>query len=510
MNRSKLFRVILLVLISISILFLTTCEKDPTGPTDNTPITSATIGTDGGKLETEGFLLQVPVGSFPRDVTLNLSISSEESGFGERSVSESFIIEGLPDEFDKPLRLAIKYNVELSDSSFIAVGKMAYDYLSGDSSVVYHFIPIKDSTGFLIGEVTSGLKQMVNKLVQNRIPNSFTWTRFIAATGEHELKTDNFTIKYPGIYSDGHIEAFGNLFNETLNLIRNDLKFRYFFSYATPCGIENKCWKWPIEVIINENVDYMSFDYRKTGIDNIEVFINTNGTLLGSLSSLEVQEYVTRVLLTLALNTYNDYVDNYDTQRWLKVAMIDWLCSTYKIPIPRFPIYLAGSEMVPFDRMRGNRFVDNHGHGMITMLKYLIDNEKITGDKLRDILQSVHNNGNHPITGLLNTVNGLVADWWPDYFEKLIKGNIYNIDDSIFLSSEKLGDSWDIVSDEQSSSFKKEYLDLSAKRFLVNIKNTNFNEKSSLYLDATGNSGYDGVATIVFGVNNGNLHQFQI
>jgi len=200
MNRTNLFHIILFVLFSFSILSIYTCEKDPTSPSGTSLINNAVIGPDGGKLETNDFLLQVPAGSFSDDVTLNLSISTEMSGFGENSISETFILKGLPSEFAKPLRVGIQYQGTLSDESYIGFGTLNYNMINGDSSVVYYFESAIDSSGYLVGYLQSeniNFSNRTSRMKKPRIELDESDILFGAWTGMETQLTTNFKIHYP-------------------------------------------------------------------------------------------------------------------------------------------------------------------------------------------------------------------------------------------------------------------------------------------------------------------------
>lgn len=495
MNRTKLFQFCVFVLSLLSILSLITCEKDPTSPIDNEPQTTATIGADGGKLETADFTLEIPAGSFTETVTLNLSISSEASSFGESSVSQTFKVEGLPDEFDKSLRIAIKYNGDLSDSSYIAVGKMTEGYITGDSSVVYHYISIKDSSGFLVGNLLGNSGQGANKIadISDDIVNPWTW--FIGATGQKEYKSDHFNFKYPNIYGSTTIQTLANEFEETLSKLIEEFNFKF------------PDWWWHLDVIFESNSYGHTWDKDDKGF----AFINFAESLLPQSQSVNNQINISKVFMSLAImNNLDEANGGAVIGHWIGMSVFIYISNYLNIPESHYPTELSGNELIPFDGLNkaNPTEIKKRSGGMQSWFKYMVKTEKIAKTKIVDYicLYNICSN-NKLLTNFINAVPNFIADWWPDYFEKLIIGELYNINSSVFLNSENLGGTWNISSDEDSESFLKNYPDLSAKRFIVNLKNTNFDENANLYLDATGNSGYDGVATIVFGVNSSNILQ---
>jgi len=493
MTHKTSLNVFVIFLFFLCVSFLNTCKKDPTSPGENEPESKVIIGTEGGMLETADFSLQVPPGSFQNETTLSLSVSNETSAFGENSVSQSYLVEGIPDEFDKPLRIAIKYNGELSDSSYIAIGKMAHDIISGDSSVVYQFLSVKDSNGFLVSGLVSNTDVNINKSGKNKIFPTDPWTWIVAATGQLTVKTDHFKITFPNIHHPGDVQELANIMEEIRSNVIDDFGFTYYLS--TNLNWEYSNWTWPIEVNIKDTYNKI---FDSSGFTPL---INVDGIVLGELEDYKIKALICEVLLELAIDTY--FEEGFD-DNWFTTAILKWLTDYFGNKTPdNFLI----NPLAPFKGMQSNvqRGYDHssHAYGMISFIKYLINTENL---KILEKVFDANEYGYYPTRAILNTVNGLVADWWPDFFEKLVSGQIYNINSSVFLNTEDLGGSWNITSDDGSETLLTGYQDLSAERFIVNLSNSSFDEDANLYLDATGNSGYDGIATLVFGVNNnGNL-----
>jgi hypothetical protein len=486
------YRFILLSIVSLFLLFTLSCIKDPTSPDENESQTTVIIGVDGGTLETEDFSLQVPAGSFQNETTLSLSISSDPSDFGESSVSQSFIVEGLPVEFEKPIRLAIKYNGELSDSSFIAVGKMSYDSVSGDSSIVYQFVSVKDSNGFLVSDLVSNANRNIGKSNNSKIFPADPWTWIVAATGQLTVETDHFKITFPNIHHPGDVQELANIFEEIRSKVIDDFGFTYYLS--TNLDWEYSNWNWPIEVNIKDT-------YNKIrDASGFKPLLNVDGIVLGELEDFNIKVLICKILLSTAIDTH--FEEGYDSN-WFTTAIFEWLNDYFG---NKTPDNLLINPLAPFNGMQSNvqRGYDHssHAHGMISFIKYLTNKENL---KIFEKIINANEYFYYPVKALLYNVNGLVADWWPEYFEKLIKGEIYNISGSVFLNTENLGGTWDINSDDDKETiFTNNYHDLSAKRFIVNLNYPDIDEDASLYLDATGNSGYDGIATLVFGINSSN------
>lgn len=523
MNHNQFFSIILFLLISSSILFLSNCKINSTSSTNNTLLKSVTIGTDGGVLETAEFHLQIPTGSFQKETTLSLHISNDALGFDANGVSQSFRVEGLPDEFDKPLRLAIKYNDGLSDSSYISYGSISEDFLVNDTLLTYQFLPSKDSSGFLVGKLNSRRKLNVSKRIWKNLDFDLVGEIFQAVSkfDEVESPSENFLITYPkSLYNYDMVENFAQLFDEINTELISQLGFKLNLRDASYCDSRRTpecCWIWPLYI----NIKSMNHEYMKMGMGINKAkdpkvrygpYFQVDGSLMGSSYILTAKAQIASYLANLRILT-EKYEDNFKDWKWLGFATHGWLQGHFSDNTIA-PYEFTGNELAPFNGLQFGSALDKHGHGLSSMLKYLIDNEILALNKIGDIFNTIHEQKIHPVTALLNNVNALVADWWPDFFEKLIDGKIYDIDGSVFLNSNQIYGIWSI--DDEDDNIKVfsasdegivPYTDLSAKMFMVNLNYSGIDESARLYLESyrSGAANNDGVATLVFSVNNNNL-----
>ena len=139
--------------------------------------------------------------------------------------------------------------------------------------------------------------------------------------------------------------------------------------------------------------------------------------------------------------------------------------SNYKNPksFPEFAI-------TPFNGLRADAGDDSkdmisqnyeRGIGMSSVIKYLTDDERYgkagIGKTFGGVSQSVLTTAS-----LLNSMDALIADWWPDLFKEYVSGNIYDVPLGYFLDNKS--QSWEINSIEDTLRlFPITYTDLSAK-----------------------------------------------
>lgn len=496
-------RMIMFATISLFLLFTFSCKKDPISSNPISAVATSTIGSDGGTLETEDFSLYVPAGSFQNEATLSLSISADASIFGDNSASQTFIIDGLPDKFDKQIRLSLKYIGTLSDSSYIAFGSTFDEYFNGDSSNVYQLISAKDSAGFLIGYLSTQTGNNYGKIFRDGKGIDFVGDIFEVVSGFGIIDTDHFTINYPkALYTYDKVHQFGLLFEELRENITFDLGFKYNLKSSDGCSNNKICWHWPRPVTIKDVEGKVRAGYRNNPGGP---FINTDGILMGTSHESEARVLISQILFAISMGTYQFETYYLFEKEWLARAIFSWLEEYFdNTNNSQIPTNLTGNELAAFYGMQvGNSLnAESHGNGMVSIVKYLVDTEKIVLNKIGGIFNTIHEQNIHPVAALLNNVNALVADWWPDFFEKLISGDIYNINSSVFMNSTNLAGTWDINSDSDTLKvFTESYPDLSAKRFIVNLNHSDVDSSASLYLDATEGVSGDGIATLVFGLN---------
>lgn len=130
----------------------TTTPVDIIPPAAYVLLSSQVVSSQGGVVETPDISLSIPGGAFGSETEISLLRSSDAQPFAESAVSDTFRLQGLPDEFDKPLTLRIRYEGTLSGDSFIAVGEEVFS-TDVERTTAYHLWPAVESDGFLIAEL---------------------------------------------------------------------------------------------------------------------------------------------------------------------------------------------------------------------------------------------------------------------------------------------------------------------------------------------------------------------
>ena len=147
---------------------------------------------------------------------------------------------------------------------------------------------------------------------------------------------------------------------------------------------------------------------------------------------------------------------------------------------------------------------------MTALFKYLFDNNLLNRQQVGKIFESIDKNseGKEAVTLLINEINGLKADWWPDFFKHFVSGEIYNVSSDVFI--ENPDGAWNIENDNDilkvfgpEDSEVGAYPDLSAKRFTVNLNHQNIDEAKNLNIFIEGEAGSDGLSALVFSYKDG-------
>ena len=74
--------------------------------------------------------------------TFNISISEveDDGAFSENTKSKTYNITGLPNQFQNRIKVIIKYNSELEEGSYIAIGENFLDPATNEESIFFSLL----------------------------------------------------------------------------------------------------------------------------------------------------------------------------------------------------------------------------------------------------------------------------------------------------------------------------------------------------------------------------------
>ena len=430
-NRASFLHLFLLLII---FLIFNTCSDDkPTSPednnNDNAVIATSNIGPSGGELKTEDFSLSVPAGTFQSETTLSLSVSDEDSPFGESTASSIYKVMGIPEEFNNTIRIAVKYSGALSDSTYLALGEPLYESAIED---IYFLIPAYDSSGYLVSNIALN-ETSVKSLYKNYFINSELEDIIIGITGEDVFVSGFLQIYYPKYISKLSVETLADTLNSAiLQFGKNNLDL------IDPVDLyKNKL----LEVAIRDYSDYIITS--KNGIFNVDV------DLLGSSKlSLSKIKFAGSYLKHISYNHFDsdNFLPQIDMTNALTLFLEDFLdYSADKEPptgIGGEPTEIEGGKiqgLVGNELSLFNGFSFGCYPGLCSLIKYLVNFQDYKNSNLGLVFNDGHKNNINHYFSLISKVESFIMDWFPDYYEKYVAGEIYNIDNSVFMTQINLG-----------------------------------------------------------------------
>ncbi|MBN1424133.1 hypothetical protein JXA88_06220 [Candidatus Fermentibacteria bacterium] len=469
------------------------CSKDSTSPlVDDTYVLeeTQTIGGVGGTVETDDFSLFIPAGAFAEDHTVTLYVSSEDRPFEENQVTRTFRLEGLPEEYSQPLRVSIKYDGVLSGETYLAQGSRVFDYLAGDTAVVHSLRAASDSAGYLVAQIPQvhqGVSRLRHGIHMHRgaADGAADPLELLGLNGYSTRETEHFAIRYPLHLVEVNMGHVAELLEGCYQTVVDDIHLSY----------EARWWQWPIGVVVKRlpsdaprSVSCARFP------DRVSLSIDQATLSRGDLATVRVD--AGQELLALALESY-DRFDPADVPRfWLALATLVW-AQEWCVDGPgyQYPDSFVGREMAPFHGMRAGagqdwQSVRLHGFGMSALIEYLVNDPRYGEYGIRNTFEAIWG-GTAPTAALLNNVNALVSEWWPQFFKAYVGGELYGVGKGVFTSSSNLSGSWTIATgDDSVKVFTGRYPDLSAKLYLINLDYPTIDESADLLLALGGQTGY--------------------
>ncbi|MFC1569196.1 hypothetical protein ACFL4L_03070 [bacterium] len=510
------------------LLFFYCSDKSTNSSPNNGPESTVTVDAAGGTLATDDFELTVPAGAFSNETTLSVETSDEERAFGDDAVTDGYLITGLPEAFNGNLRVSLKIQGTLNGQGAIAIGALGRDSETGDSVMVYSARAAEDSAGYLVTTLgIHGENEAIAKL-SHKSEDEEKPLLSVVGFGHYEKTEsyDHFEITASGLFRTVSVDAFNQKLETAYEKIVTDMQLPFQnIPYMHP-GAENwnrwYTWDFPIRIhaVDRQNIARRTSIRQRDGHPHSPV-INLDEALLGSSHASEVIPLAGPVLTKICLETYSRL-----NHSWIIWAVEAWSEEIFSDPSSfTAPRKFIGNEMAPFYGFEGEGYPMDfndknniHPYGMAALIKYLTESPaygiggiKKTFQRIKE-RQEQNQPYENPSTSLLYTVNELVTEWLPDFFEMYVGGKIYNVSHEIFTDEDNLSGEWTVdTKDDDEISFKSSdtevgsYPDLGAKLFLVNFGNSELRNSDQLIIDPKGDLGDDGLSVIVFAVHSDRL-----
>jgi hypothetical protein len=476
-----------LYLVCILCLLLGCSGDSPTGPGPEdgayTLEGTETIGETGGAIEIEDFSLEVPAGAFDGDHTLKIFVSSEDRPFDQEQATRAFRLEGLPDEFSKPLRLSIKYEGTISEESFLALGERFFDYVQGDSATSYSLHSASDSSGYLVGEIppagSATMQSRQGGIGATASPADLSEAvKLLGVTGLKGRYGAHFWIAFPLGLVEVSAPAVEAMLEEVYAKIVTDLQMP---------------WPWwgRLNVLIQDLGPSVGAYSTSFGGKIPMLHLSRQHLSQGDFTKVRVD--AGKELLSWILPTFDESAIE-PGHFWLWNAVIAWSEEVFTDDAAyRHPAAFAGNEMAPFNGMRagvgdgsGVEREFRHGHGMSAVIKYLVDDARFGMGGIKGTYETIQS-GSDPTAALLNNMDATAADWWPEFFTDYVGGGVYGVGADVFTTSQNLSGSWTVDGENDTlMSFTRDFPDLSAGLYLIDLNYGSLDESARMVLTLTG------------------------
>ena len=483
----RIFSLNLLLLLLSTFLFQT-CSDDnsPTEPEAQSSLAAATIGNGGGTLTTEELELSVPPGAFTTDTKITLSLIKEDAGFGNE-LSKEYKFEGVPQTFTKPLTIKMKYDGDLTDSSYIAIGENTFIKSLNAENISYRLLSARDSSGYLVAAIppayTPGLLKGSSNSSLNEDKLAFS-VLAIAGYSSYISEQKHFKIDFPSSVPTEAYDLASYL--ETAYSKFKGLGFSY-----------NKRTKWPVEVTVKrlkstvsgysmnsmwgDDYGYMEFNFDKIG-NAEEMKVTAGHEFFHLVQSL----YDPRNRFSKAKFQSENL--------WIHEALSVWsegLFSGDENYVSN--VFLTSADMVYYgaNSCAGND-ANKYGYGMAAFIKY------ITDENGNEILVKIYDEilkGNNSFVAIDNVIPDNTYLIWVEFLEKYLAYNIYSGKDFEpgSLANEAIGTGGKFViryDADTLKTFSKKYKNLSAVMYSVRTVGTSLSaidENSQLDFKIDGN-----------------------
>lgn len=490
-NFSLLPRISFSILLTIILLNIS-CSDDPSSPNieEETPLASATIGSTGGKIETEDVSISIPSGALDGNYEIAISEISDDGGFGENTISGSFKISGLPNSYLAPIKFKVKYSVALTANSFIAMGNKVFDEVNSDSSFEYQLFEATDSAGFLISEIPGINLGVIEKSTSELNESNSSIDRIIKVISSYkEKRSENFVFHYP-IVLESYISNVEKTFEDVFNIISNDLDLSFYPKPEHQTVI--------IKFLPGEKAVYGWYNLTG-GQEQYLFYVNIDHILQNNFD--QIKKRLGNIILNLEMIRYNNLGE-------FKRTIESWAEELFTDGEFKYPDNFEQSVMEPFKGLKNySDNVEGHSIGLASILKYLAEDEELFGMKGLKKMHSNLGKDVDPISALLKTVDGNVVDWLPDFTQKYLMGEIYDLPQSSFFDNVPL--EWNINSNtdtlKEFNYFPANYYpDISAKLFKINLNHQPEDDTYNMLFDMRGNTEF-GLSLVVFGIKNNEL-----
>jgi hypothetical protein len=441
-------------------------------------ISSTTVGTDGGVIKSDELTLTIPAGAFSQSADINIYSSSFTDGSIDDIATKVYKIEGLPDQYSKPIDVSIKHNGNISEQSYLVVQEESYipslDSINA-SNIYFEAVISGDSIKSQIPTIITGTAKVGSANRELNLTSStagFSFKLFgISNIETHTTAGNNFKIIYNTSKDNAtDIIVLGQYLEDAYSKIQG-----LGFSYA-------RRTKWPVTVLIEDlaNNVYGLHCPSRWGLNSYYLKFNRiNLNKQVEMKTTAIHEFFHLVQYLYDNRNFLSRATFKPPHHWFNEA-----CSVWSEKLVTNSGYISdvrtsNTLIKPFTGLQAGSVSDAtfHGYGMSAFIKYI--EKKYGGNVLVSIYEKIFA-GRHVVDAINNSINhNLFMDYNP-FLREYTQGKIYtDISHDIIVNNRD--DTFKIETEKDTlKTFTANYKDLSAKLYLVSLNYKNFKDDATL------------------------------
>ena len=481
------------------LLFLVSCSGSgsDTGtnpPPDQAPVATATIGPAGGAIGTDEVTVTVPPGAL--DQEYDLAIYTEDLAGIPPCISGPFRLAGLPGEVNGSLSFRLPVGQGNAEEFHIGLRHPEFTSESGDTLWVLSYPP---------GEISDGF--MTIQWPADHVSSS-DGMKTMTGPGGDEVLFNHLTIFSLGgmvfrIYPDCLNPRFRMFLPVNIQSEADNTFAALEGAYAKyqELGFDFSVVCWPDSVLrtieIGFDLDYAPDGYvisraqtmtlgfcigsRQTWLPYLDVFRWTVDENTFSIMNRELQSH----LIQLLLDARNPACTRYTAREERDVMAWAYGCWAERLFYPdpeHTPTECLGKLGAAGTCLKKEGWTAaDHFAPLAALFTYLADDSRYGVQVLKDILAGLEGLRKDPCyVALRRNLPSDGREWWPDFFRRLVSGEIYTVTEDEFLV--KAESAVRLDRSDQELSIGSQFDDLTAKYYRLDLDCPDWTEDTTLDL----------------------------
>ncbi len=469
------------------LLFLTavlclslTCSDNSTGPGQNTLISSENIGTSGGSIASDNFIVHIPSGALDSTTTVSLYKTTVVSPLDEHIVSEKLYIEGLPGTLGAPIDFYIKTDSTVGDSAWIGLGTLRY-FVEGDSTgYAYTVVRADDSSGFLHCRIPSDGDPMPSAKRADYDTYSINPIYILFGLDDvwQQATTEHFVINYLAEFA-GEIDPL----KTTLEGIYMTLDYMHV-------DMDRLGRKFGVTLINIGGVYTMPSVFYRGEAVYIDINVGFNGA--DGPATPEVQSSIAGSMFRCILNLYLD-LNKSKQYEWVRIAMDYWGKISYAGSSDNCGPHYDDNQIAPLYGIQPAMYDTDReklafAAGMVPLFKYLDNHQAYT--IYNDVFGDMSYYNYHIYEAIDSNIAEPIYGWWTEFIKEHLSGEYCPIDAEKIIN-EKSG-TFNIASaNDTTATFAMQYYDLQSRVFFIGLNYDGFGDLDMLKFTLTGDENLD-------------------